>query len=90
MNFEFCNNCPNKTNNYFLSLSDDQKEIRYFGVYSYEPEYFCKLISKNKMYETLYINMDLQKIRQIFNDNELFPQNGCPYYFEHQINDWNK
>ena len=100
MNFDICNKCNNKSSVYRLygidigqvklSAFGDKKECVIFTDDKEESDkIFDKIIKSNT--RSHYINMDCFFKREDIDMNKFYPDRDmCPYYMEHQIEDWNE
>jgi choline kinase len=91
MNIEICKKCPKlKNKNCSIMLHEDNNEFVPIIINSdiLWDNWLCQMKVIDSKHIT-YIDVNGNKIPYVeFKDVEV--HNDCPFYLEHQINDWNK
>jgi hypothetical protein len=84
MNFEICKKCPYDSK-YLLFAIDP--EIGKFQLHGKNCHLYCNDIEFYKFLEKERYVIE----KNILNNNlKAEPSKSCPYYMEHQLNEWNK
>ena len=92
MNFDICKRCfaNHHKNIYYISLKKNIVLIENENLFFEENHFSClKKVKTPKKYAVFQAFFEEQNIKKALKDINLLMQSDCPYYAEHQINDWN-